>query len=1095
MSKTTLPVAGLSALAAGLFAAAATAADKPAVSPEHAEFFEAKVRPVLVEHCQECHGRKKSMAGLRLDTAKGFAKGSDSGAVVVPGDPDKSLLIKAVRWADKDMRMPPKTKMPQPAIEVLTEWVRLGAPWPETKAPADTTAEAWKTHWAFQPVRKPAVPAIDDPRARHPVDAFVLARLRGKGLSLSPEADRRTLLRRVTLDLHGLPPTAEEIAAFEADASPDAWEKVIDRLLASPRYGERWARHWLDVSRYADTKGYVFQEERRYPFAYTYRDYVIRAFNEDLPYDRFIVEQLAADQLELGEDKRPLAAMGFLTLGRRFLNNTHDIIDDRIDTVARGLMGLTVACARCHDHKFDPIPIADYYSLYGVFAGSIEPKDLPLIGAVERTPAVIAFEKGLAEREKKAADYLEQQRAAMTAKFRGRIADALIAVAAGKEGDRSDQPTAGELPGRYVQHWREWLAACRKGHDPVWAPWHAFAAVPAEDFAAKAAELSERFSQNADPKKPIHPLVAAMLKSPPTDAADLAKRYGALFAGVEKEWAALVAKTPGAKALPDADRESLRARLHAADFPTNPAGGDVERFFNRAQRDRLTALRKDIDNYKASNPAAPPRAMVLIDAPSPTEAQVFLRGNPNNRGPRVPRRFLSVIAGADAKPFAQGSGRLELARAIADAGNPLTARVMVNRIWQHHFGAGIVRTPGDFGLRSDPPTHPELLDYLAAAFVEQGWSVKKMHRLILTSAAYRQRSDDRPDHAKADPDNTLVWKFNRRRLDFEATRDSLLAVSGALDLKMGGPSVEITTEPFSARRSVYAFIERQNLPGLFRTFDFAGPDTATPQRHVTTVPQQALFLMNSPFVRQQARRLLARPEVAGAGAASDRIPALYRLVYGRAPTAEEAELGRAFVEPGPGGAAVEPSPWSYGWGAYDADAKRLKGFAALPHFSGKAWQGGPKLPDPKTGWAMLTAGGGHPGDPGHSVVRRWTAPADGTVAVSGALRHPDKQGDGVRGRLVHSRLGELGSWIAENGTADTAVAGIEVKKGDTLDFVVDCRRDESFDSFQWAPEVRASGGATWRASADFRGPAPNPADVWELYAHALLMANEFAFVD
>ncbi|HZT79770.1 MAG TPA: DUF1549 and DUF1553 domain-containing protein [Gemmataceae bacterium] len=595
-----------------------------------------------------------------------------------------------------------------------------------------------------------------------------------KGHRPAPPADRRTLLRRITFDLIGLPPTPEEVDAFLNDPSPDAYEKVVDRLLASPHYGERWGRHWLDVARYADTKGYVFTDERRFPFSYTYRDWVIRSLNEDLPYDQFVLQQLAADQLLPltlssppaaggegrvgGDDKRSLAAMGFLTLGRRFLNNPHDIIDDRIDVVCRGLMGLTVACARCHDHKYDPISQKDYYALYGVFASSVEPKELPVLMEPTPSPAYRAYEKELAVLQKAVDDYRE----------------------------------------------------------------------------AHKAELAAR---------------------------------------------------------------------------------------NRKHRDELRRLQKKVDQLRVTHPGAPPQAMVLVDAPQPVQPHVFRRGNPNNPGEAVPRQFLEVLSGPDRKPFTHGSGRLELAQAIASKDNPLTARVLVNRVWMHHFGQGLVRTPGNFGLRGDPPTHPELLDWLAAEFMGDAsggvdarrdqpggspasggvdprhgaWSLKRLHRLILLSNTYRQSCDGDPRLLQSDPDNHLLGRMNRRRLDFESLRDSLLAAAGRLDLKAGGRPVDITSAPFSTRRTVYGFIDRQNLPGVFRTFDLASPDTSTPQRFQTTVPQQALYLMNSPFVQEQARHLIARPEVAAQQDAAARVRLLYRLLYGRPAEPDEVELGVRFV--------------------------------------------------------------------------------------------------------------------------------------------------------------------------------------------------------
>ncbi len=908
---------GLVLLACG--AAPAQTGTKPAaVTPQQAEFFEARVRPVLIEHCVSCHGPAKQRGGLRLDAAAFLRKGSDSGPVVVPGHPEKSLLVRAVRH-EGDVKMPPKARLSVKAVTDLSDWVKMGAPWPDTGGPrvADM-ADAWKKHWAFQPVRLPTVPRVKGLAAdAAPIDAFLLAALERKGLTFTAPADRRTLLRRAAFDLTGLPPTAEEIEAFEKDTSPEAYEKGIDRLLASPAYGERWGRYWLDVARYADTKGYVFTEERRYPYSYTYRDYVIRAFNEDKPFDRFLIEQLAADRLQ-DKDPRALAAMGFLTLGRRFLNNVHDIIDDRIDTVTRGLLGLTVACARCHDHKFDPVPTKDYYSLYGVFASSIEPKELPLLGAPERTPAYVAFEKELKARAQKVADYLQKVHGETLARFRARAADYMLAAheARGKFGGRrGGAGQLGELSFPMIQRWRTFLDETRKRHNPVLAPWHAFAALPPGEFAAKAPALAAHIAANADPARPVSRAVAqAFTGKPPASLAEVAQRYAAVFADVERRW-----QETKPRPLATPDYEAVRQLLYAPGAPATVPVEDIRRFVDRAARDRLTALQKQVDQWRATSKAAPPRAMVLQDAAVPVTPRVLLRGNPGYPGPVVPRQFLAVLAGANRKPFTEGSGRLELARAIASKDNPLTARVMVNRIWLHHFGKGLVATPSDFGLRSDPPSHPELLDYLAWRFMEDGWSVKKMHRLVMLSRAYCQGSQDNAEGQRLDPDNRLLWRMNRQRLDFEAMRDALLAASGKLDRTAGGAAVELTTAPFTARRTVYGFIDRQNLPGLFRTFDFASPDTSSAQRYATTVPQQALFLMNSPFVLEQARALVRHPDVAVAADREDRIQRLYRRAYGRAAERDEVALGVRFLA----AARSEPPAGAQGLDAWERYAQVL----------------------------------------------------------------------------------------------------------------------------------------------------------------------------
>ncbi len=595
--------------------------------------------------------------------------GGTSGPAVTPGDAETSLLIKAVRHTDEDLQMPPEDKLSEEAIRPLSEWINLGAPWPDDAviAAGDGAADAWQAHWAFQPLKQPALPAVkqaDWPRA--PLDAFVLAKLEATGLTPSPPADRRTLIRRASYDLTGLPPTPEEVDAFVKDPDPRAFDRVIEQLLASPHYGERWARHWLDVARYADTKGYVFTADRAYPNAYRYRDWVVQAFNRDMPYDQFLIAQIAADRLG-GDDPSQLAAMGFLTVGRRFLNNQHDIIDDRIDVLTRGTMALTVSCARCHDHKYDPIPTEDYYSLYGVMASSIEP----------------------------------------------------------------DQP---------------------------------------------------------------------------------------------------------------------------AEY------------------------------------------MTLADKEQPVNPHVFVRGSSGNPGRAVPRQFLALLSGNNRQPFVDGSGRLELARAIASADNPLTPRVIANRIWQQYIDQPLVDTPSDFGVRSKQPTHPQMLDYLAASLVNDGWSLKNLARTILRSATYQQASFDRPECRAVDSENALVWRMNRKRLDFEGLRNALLAVSGQLEPALGGPATSLTAVPWPRRRTLYGSIDRQNLPNLFRTFDFASPDTHSPQRFQTTVPQQALYLMNSPFLGDQVRALAARAEQrAVADEERGRIKALYRLVLGRAPDQRELALGQAFL--------------------------------------------------------------------------------------------------------------------------------------------------------------------------------------------------------
>ncbi len=925
-----------------------------AVTPQEAEFFEKKVRPVLAEQCYKCHGPEKQKAALRVDSRAAILKGTDDGPVIVEGKPEESSFIKSLRH-EGDSKMPEKAdKLPDEQILALTEWVRMGMPWPASDAPETPSAQqaAAAKHWSWQPLRV----AAEIPGVANPLDASIRAQLAAKGLAPSPTASKRTLIRRATFDLTGLPPTVAEIEAFEKDGAPDAFAKVVGRLLASPHYGERWGRYWLDVARYADSKGYVFNEERKYPYSYTYRDWVIAALNADLPYDQFIVQQIAGDQVATKENPGPNAALGFLTLGRRFLNNQQDIIDDRIDVVTRGLMGLTVACARCHDHKFDPISQKDYYALYGVFASSKEPetKDLPLLPGARDPKTEAEYQKQLAERQAAVAAFHEEKRQ-------------LIAL--------RTLPTLG-----------------------------VFSVVP-----------------------------------------------------------------------PDSVRKVL-----------DRAGKDEERKF--------TSKIEELD----AGPLAPPRAMAMVEG-DVVKPRVFKRGNPGNPGDEVPRRFLTVLSGGNPAPFQNGSGRLELARAIASKDNPLTARVIVNRVWAGHFGKGLVRTPGDFGVKGEMPTNQGVLDWLAARFIADGWSLKKLHRTILLSATWQQASDERVDAAKIDPENRLHWRQNRRRLDFEAMRDSLLACSNQLDTKMGGRGEELAE---TRRRTVYGFIDRQNLPGVFRTFDFASPDSSSPQRHSTTVPQQALFMMNSPFVIDRARALVAAPPFQQPSAYEAQIADLYQRVLARRPEPGEVDAGLRFVATGlaaPAGEREAEKPvWQYGFGTFDEAAKRVT-FQPLPKFSGDQWKGGDKLPVPTLGFVSLNKDGGHPGpNAAHSAIRRWTAPRDGVVGITGTVRRPAEGGDGVLARIVSSRRGEL--LKGEVGPAqnfETKLDRVEVRAGETLDFIIDPRASDNSDSFRWHPTITGDLG-TFDSQAQFAGPGPTrPAALkpWEQYAQVLLETNEFVFVD
>jgi len=874
---------------------------RPEAQQAREEFFEARIRPLLVKHCRECHGEKKQESGLRLDHRAAFLAGGDSGKVVERGDAEASRLIQVIRYAEDDTQMPPAGKLPEEAIALLTRWVNEGASWPETPQPRET-AEPFeqrvqrlrREHWAYRPVTKVDPPAVPS-GAAHAIDRFIEAQLAKHGLEPSPPATRATLLRRVHLDLTGLPPTYEQVQAFVDDPDPQAYENAVDRLLASPEFGEHWARHWLDVARYADTKGYVFNTETRYPFAYTYRDWVIKSLNADKPFARFILEQLAADLLPDAESE-DLAALGFLTVGRRFRNSTPDIVDDRIDVVTRGLLGMTAACARCHDHKYDPIPTEDYYSLYGVFDSTYEPEELPLLAEPEDSAGYRKYKHELAKREQALRDHVAKHYRALLASLRSRVADYLVRVV--KESRRVPDEYAvslekDDLRPRIVSRWDRYLKRRAKPNDPVFGPWHESSQFPAESFAAA---FEKWLAQQSNDGSPYNPLVLESLAGrKPESFYDVAVAYGRLLSQIERQWRTHKQRDPKATALPDSHREALRQVLYATDSPTYLTEDEAVREFDRVARNRVRSLKSNVQKWQLSSPHAPPRAMLLRDKAQPASPVVFLRGDPARRGERVPRRFPRILAGLESPAYGdQQSGRLTMARQIVDPANPLTHRVFVNRVWMHLFGEPLVSTPSDFGLRSEPPTHPELLDWLAASFVEQGGSLKELIRTIVISRTYRQSSRDDGQGRAIDPANRLLWRQNLRRKTFETLRDSMLAVSGRLDPERFGRPVDIVN-PDQTRRSVYGFVDRNNLPSLHRTFDFASPDTSTARRPRTTVPQQALFGLNSPFVRKQSGAVAALPEVANAGDDAARVGALFRRVLARDPADDELSWALALA--------------------------------------------------------------------------------------------------------------------------------------------------------------------------------------------------------
>lgn len=1108
-----------------------------------AEFFERYVRPILVSRCLECHGPDTQESGLRVDSRERLLAGGDSGPSIIPGDSAGSRLVQAVR-RQGDLEMPPDRELPKTEVAALERWIQTGAFWPRNELLSAEVIDA-SNHWSFQPIQDPPTPETENRTwSRTSIDPFILAQLEAADLSPSASADRSTLIRRLNFDLLGLSPSYEEAQEFVQDPSPDAYAKLVDRLLASPQYGERWGRLWLDVARYADTKGFAYFEDLNYPYAYSYRDYVVNSFNEDLPYDDFVSQQLAADQLPQDEHKRSLAALGFLTVGQRFMNNLHDVLDDRIDVVTRGLMGLTVACARCHDHKYDPIPTADYYSLYGVFRSSSEPLVGPVVGPPPDTDEFRSYEAELQTRVNALTEYAAKKHAALVADAKSRSGKYLLAAQQDEDSGVVIENfliivDPGELNPTMRLRWQSLIRRTRRLNDPVLTPWHAFAALPAERFAAAAQTYCDTLAASAAnaPAGGINPIVAAaFVKHAPTSLEEAAKTYGELLVETESLWQSTLAKArengaPLPDALANLAREELRQIFYAPGAPANIPLPDIG--FNlirllpdRVGQEEVRNLLKAVEQWAIKGKDISPRAMVLRDS-RPHEPRVFHRGNPSQPRQLVPRQFLSAVAGKEHRPFSKNaSGRLDLAKAIVSPKNPLTARVIANRVWMHHFGSALVRTPSDFGLRSERPVQEMLLDHLASRLIDDGWSLKQLHRRILLSASYRQANGHRDECAAIDAENRLYWRQNRRRRGFESIRDSLLVAAGVLNHKMGGSSVDLLARPYTKRRAVYGFVNRIELPSLFSAFDFPSPDTTSAGRSETMVPQQTLFMMNHHFVVECAGDLLERTndlvKTTDVGVTDEeRIRTLYRLALSRNPQPEELAAAAAFFVSKKDPAAPHDD-WSYGSARVAKGAATLE-FTPLPHWSGTAWREtveAPQRPSPgdatqtqPSGLSLNLTGGTTVPISDASVVRRWTAPGDVQLALMGTLTHVAKmesieeggegiqlkKGDGVHGRLISSRHGELGRWEAHGSVLATEIKNLTVNAGETLDFVVDGGRIGSDDAFDWPVLLyvidatgRRADTARWSSLLDFRGPQ---ADAWQQFAQAMLMTNEFIFVD
>jgi mono/diheme cytochrome c family protein len=893
---------------AGLSLLGERAADARAQDNAAQEFFEKRVRPLLVANCQSCHNPSAKMAELDLTTAEGFARGGASGAIIDRAKLESSRILKVISY-NENLKMPPTGKLKDDEIAVLTEWVRMGAPWPGTgeviveKAvrPVRELTEKEKSFWAFQPLGRYQLPTVKN-RAwvSSQVDRFVLAKLEQDGLVPAPEADRLTLVRRATFDLTGLPPTPQEIRDFLADKSPKAFEKLVDRLLASPRYGEQWGRHWLDVARYADSTGN--DEDHRYPHAWRYRDWVIESFNRDLPYDRFIQEQLAGDLLPpsdedaaTGINRRGIVATGFLALGAKALAQQdktkmlYDVYDEQVDVTTRAFLGLTVACARCHDHKFDPILARDYYSMVSIFASTRSFKDPkafvsePLNKPLVPKPVVDAYlaAKRLHDDRVKLNRYeietiLDEMRAPLVRQTVANLG-AIMRSARRVYADSADLATEArkaDVSPEYLKRWVEYLNPTTPREHLL--PWQN---APREDLVTVSLDYQQRFVKRVSEWDSR----IAVWRKKYTDAraankSPLPDKPG-FEAGSDRFFAQVYFGKEGPLALRDEDEAQFPPEIKA----------------------QLKLLRVKRDELKKQAPLEPDAACAVEDG-EVVNQKIFVRGDYHNPGDDVTKAFPQVLVGQTKQPEIRGgSGRLQLAQWLTQAENPLTSRVMVNRVWAWHMGEGLVRTTDNFGRMGERPSHPELLDYLARQFVATGWSIKALHREIMLSSTYRMKSDASPQVLAKDPENRLFSRFNRRRLSVEEMRDSLLAVDGSLDLKMGGTlqtgtgtdgendnkRLSLNPEKLN-RRTVYLPLRRANLPALLNLFDFGDATTVNGHRQLTNVSTQALFWLNSDFLAERSSNLAKIFLSPTEGTQALRVRRAYLLILGREPSAEEA---------------------------------------------------------------------------------------------------------------------------------------------------------------------------------------------------------------
>lgn len=958
----------------------------------HSLNFERDIRPILRAHCLDCHGAVDEMDGnLDLRLVRFMARGGDSGAAILPGNPDDSLFIRRIR----DGEMPPgEAKVSADELRTLVQWVAAGAPTarpePESIGPGLPILPEDRQWWAFQPIRRPDVATADPAaetvgdsphpagRVRTPIDALIVEAMPA-GLTFSPDAEKRSLMMRLYFDLVGLPPSSEQIDRFMNDASPDAYERLVDELLQSPHYGERWGRHWLDIAGYSDSEGRTSADAVR-PWAYKYRDYVIRSFNEGKPLDQFIHEQIAGDELagpiqgDLSDRQiELLTATGFMRMaadgtgsGDNSEEARNQVVADVVKIVTSSMMGLSFACAQCHDHRYDPISHTDYFALRAVFDPALDWKDW-------RTPGQ-RYVSLYTEADRTRAAEIEAEAQVVVAE-REEKQKRFIAEAFAKELEKYEEPLRDQLRQAY-----------------------------------ETAE-AERTDDHKDllAKNPSANISAGVLYQYNQAAADDLQKDAERIAQIRAQ------KKP---------EEFLRVL-------TEPAGHTSE---------TLLFYRGDHRQPKQAVLPAAPTVLCPEDA------------------------FVSFPV--DAPELPTTGRRIAFARWLTGDQNPITARVMANRVWLHLMGRGLVQTPSDFGRLGAQPTHPELLDWLAAELIQSGWNLKQLQRSILVSTAYRQSSVRDSAMQAIDDDNRFYWRTNVKRLDAEVVRDRLLATTGQLDPTAFGPATpikeddtgQVIVDSTNRRRSVYIQQRRTQPVAMLQAFDAPVMETNCEIRPASTVATQSLMLMNGDLILDQATALATA--ISDTAESTEEADPKYDSLTERLPPID------------PPAAPI----WGYGYGSFDEAAGKTASFQALPHFDAGTWQGGAARPDPTLGWVLLNSGGGHTGNnPDFAAIRRWTAPIAGNVRITGTLQHASEGGDGVRGRIVSARSGLAGEWTTHNTQSPTAVETLSVEAGDTIDFITDCRTDVNADSFNWVVQVELidaeNAGLSWKSDQGFQGPA------------------------